>query len=670
MNRNHIDIYLSFMLACLHYFKFYFTDELSTYFCGVLCFFCSIRKVCLSDKYDKSDSSYNKEPLISNSGGNELEVSRSLFRDGFFPDTLEHSQARFAWTEEDGNIASLVSEPGFGTGQTFGKDLDAALSNEQEADTSSSVFNGRSYLPKTTTDSHLVSSTSAVSNERRGTQGACKVDKTDPRSRFHYVKYVKRHGRTVKLWECGICSREFQHQYTLMRHLPTHTDERNFHCDTCGKSFRQLSTLSQHRAIHSAERPYGCEVCNKTFNRVSTLISHRKTHSDVKPYKCHLCPKGFHQKGNLRNHLFTHTNERPYRCNICFKGFNQQSNLVCHKNKAHSEDANGAILRGRTNTPRAASTVSENQPDSTRTSVDQCEVSSTVGPYMGTSIEVLSSSSWTPKSSPSLGSSDWSNDLPWSTMCNGVIVDPIKTYHMGVALATRQTPFALLKPDNSTPVLVKVIDTKIPGGKQMLVPATADDLRIGGKIVVNNSENTRSQEKGSSDMKSAVQIRVPVVATVVPQIKAGGQLHLAVQEPHHAYHTALSADVGEVSEKHCTIKQEIPPSPPRLLPRMESRMEPRITACMPSHLPPLERHIARSFEDVVKPGNIPSSCSLPPPAPSPPLDLITDLFEPMECIPLGPQITAVDNIDQPPHSDDSDIFIGEFEESIPLSDSD
>ncbi|XP_047998684.1 uncharacterized protein LOC125236039 [Leguminivora glycinivorella] len=103
-------------------------------------------------------------------------------------------------------------------------------------------------------------------------------------------------------------------------------------------------------------------------------------------------------------------------------------------------------------------------------------------------------------------------------------------------------------------------------------------------------------------------------------------------------------------------------------PRMGA-MEPRM-ACMPS-LPPLERHVTRSFDDVVKPGtSISSSCSLPPPAPSPPLDLINDLFEPMECIPLGPQITAVDNIDQPPHSDDSDIFIGEFEESIPLSDSD
>lgn len=33
---------------------------------------------------------------------------------------------------------------------------------------------------------------------------------------------------------------------------------------------------------------------------------------------------------------------------------------------------------------------------------------------------------------------------------------------------------------------------------------------------------------------------------------------------------------------------------------------------------------------------ISSSCALPPPAPSPPLDLIPmDLFEPMECLPMG-----------------------------------
>ncbi|XP_026313976.1 zinc finger and SCAN domain-containing protein 12-like, partial [Hyposmocoma kahamanoa] len=530
----------------------------------------SIREVCLSDKFDKKDLGFTGEPLLSNSGRNDL------FRDGFFPDGLEPQQARFAWTEEDGNIASLVSEPGFGTtGQTtFGKDLDAALKNEMkhEADTSSAVFqptsrNGMTFTRKPYVEPHLVSSTS--SGPGKTSQGTFKVDKTDPRSRFHYVKYVKRHGRTVKLWECGICSREFQHQYTLMRHLPTHTDERNFHCDACGKSFRQLSTLSQHRAIHSAERPYSCEVCSKTFNRVSTLISHRKTHSDEKPYKCHICPKGFHQKGNLRNHLFTHTNERPYRCNICLKGFNQQSNLVCHKNKAHPDDNCPNIPRSRS-APRLTRSGNEGQPDSTRPPVDHCEVSSSVGPYLP-SVEGPSTSNWSkptpwelPKPYPE--SRDiWNNENPWGS---GVIVDPIKTYHMGVALATKQTPFALLKPDNGAPVLVKVVDTSLPGGKQMLVPATAEDLRDGGKIVVNNEESSSPEVKyehvvegAGPEIGGAVQIRVPVVATVVPKIRPSGRLQLVVEEPHHAYHTALSSDV--VNVEPCTSTEKIlPPGVP------------------------------------------------------------------------------------------------------------
>ena len=32
-----------------------------------------------------------------------------------------------------------------------------------------------------------------------------KVDKEDPRSRLHFVKYMKKEGKTIKIWECGIC---------------------------------------------------------------------------------------------------------------------------------------------------------------------------------------------------------------------------------------------------------------------------------------------------------------------------------------------------------------------------------------------------------------------------------------------------------------------------------
>ena len=43
------------------------------------------------------------------------------------------------------------------------------------------------------------------------------------RSRLHFIKFIKKNNKTVKLWECGICCKEFRQQYRLMRHLPIHT---------------------------------------------------------------------------------------------------------------------------------------------------------------------------------------------------------------------------------------------------------------------------------------------------------------------------------------------------------------------------------------------------------------------------------------------------------------
>lgn len=165
------------------------------------------------------------------------------------------------------------------------------------------------------------------------------IQPSENSEKVHFINTIQRDQKTFKIWECGICSREFQHQYCLARHLPVHSDIRNYRCSNikCGKTFRQLSTLSQHMAIHSTERPFVCDQCDKSFNRNSTLISHKKIHSDVKQYKCKYCEKSFHQKGNLKNHIFIHSNERPYVCNFCDQGFNQMSNLVCHKKKCHPE---------------------------------------------------------------------------------------------------------------------------------------------------------------------------------------------------------------------------------------------------------------------------------------------------------------------------------------------
>ncbi|CAH2003583.1 unnamed protein product [Acanthoscelides obtectus] len=318
-------------------------------------------------------------------------------------------------------------------------------------------------------------------------------------STSHYVRYKLQDGKHVKIWECGICSKEFTHQYTLLRHLPTHTDERKFQCNTCGKAFRQMSTLSQHRAIHSSERPYVCEMCQKTFNRVSTLISHRKTHTGLKPHRCHLCSKAFHQKGNLRNHIFTHTNERPYKCDICDKGFNQMSNLMCHKLKAHH----------RAEKPKYVCQICEDAFPK-RMSLRQHEQYS----------HGMINPPTRPPRSPVK-----------NNHMNAIIVDPIKTDAMRLALASNQTPFALLRPVTGIPVLVRVLPA---GEKQMLVPASAEDLKKHSHISITPKEldsNKENVDPSGKPIGSTVQIKIPVVATVIQQHESGGQMSMSVMSP-------------------------------------------------------------------------------------------------------------------------------------------
>nr|XP_022905795.1 uncharacterized protein LOC111417674 isoform X1 [Onthophagus taurus] len=328
----------------------------------------------------------------------------------------------------------------------------------------------------------------------------------------HFIKYKVQEGKHTKVWQCGICSKEFGHQYILMRHLPTHTDERKFQCNTCGKAFRQMSTLSQHRAIHSAERPYICEICQKTFNRVSTLISHRKTHTGHKPHRCHLCNKAFHQKGNLRNHIFTHTNERPYKCDVCSKGFNQMSNLMCHKLKAHQ------------------------RADKPRYTCQTCgkDFQKRMGLRNHEQYEHGDGAVANP--APGQNGGGGTNSTSKLKYTNGVLVDPINTAAMQHALATNQTPFALLRPLNGIPVLVRVLAA---GDKQMLVPATAEDLKKHGQITItekpqDDPDSTAAVIKTDTETNpdgSTVQIKIPVVATVVQRCGKDGNMCMDVESP-------------------------------------------------------------------------------------------------------------------------------------------
>lgn len=80
-----------------------------------------------------------------------------------------------------------------------------------------------------------------------------------------------------------------------------------------------------------------------------------------------------------------------------------------------------------------------------------------------------------------------------------ILVDPITTEAMRLTLEANQTPFALLRPVCGIPVLVRVLPA---GDKQMLVPATADDLKKHANISITPKIENESQEESNGISQS------------------------------------------------------------------------------------------------------------------------------------------------------------------------
>ncbi|KAM7349079.1 uncharacterized protein ACRADG_008152 [Cochliomyia hominivorax] len=110
--------------------------------------------------------------------------------------------------------------------------------------------------------------------------------------------------------ECGVCSKIFNCQQAVAKHLQRcHPEIEFFKCPYCDDNFYSLLSLSQH--IKAAKHPQKRNVCD-------------------------ICLKSFERNSDLRRHKNVHTNERPYVCSICQKTFKLESHLKRHTAKSHS----------------------------------------------------------------------------------------------------------------------------------------------------------------------------------------------------------------------------------------------------------------------------------------------------------------------------------------------
>lgn len=68
-----------------------------------------------------------------------------------------------------------------------------------------------------------------------------------------------------------------------------------------------VNTTPEPTESHKSGSKFCCNLCSKTFNLQRLLNRHMKCHSDVKRYLCTFCGKGFNDTFDLKRHTRTHT---------------------------------------------------------------------------------------------------------------------------------------------------------------------------------------------------------------------------------------------------------------------------------------------------------------------------------------------------------------------------
>ncbi|CAL8130987.1 unnamed protein product [Orchesella dallaii] len=163
--------------------------------------------------------------------------------------------------------------------------------------------------------------------------------------KLHLDRHILSHIGEKQFW-CNMCYYECSRKDALKVHRKQHTHNKEnpyeqFRCETCTKSFDYNYDLTRHLQTHnpSRPRPYSCTICQKDFITIQNLEEHSQVfHEKIKKYSCVFCEKHFGRVDDLNSHIMRHIGEKPFLCNTCDKELASSQGLKHHKRLHAKQD--------------------------------------------------------------------------------------------------------------------------------------------------------------------------------------------------------------------------------------------------------------------------------------------------------------------------------------------
>ncbi|XP_065660970.1 zinc finger and SCAN domain-containing protein 23 isoform X4 [Hydra vulgaris] len=120
-------------------------------------------------------------------------------------------------------------------------------------------------------------------------------------------------------YRCNLCNFTYSDQGGLDKHMKAKHAAKTAVCKECGKAYSSKSSLAQHvHHYHRHPMAHNCAVCGKKFNRKDFLLKHLKTHTSERDLKCSHCDKLFKTRSALSAHVNgSHNEKRRFVCDFC-----------------------------------------------------------------------------------------------------------------------------------------------------------------------------------------------------------------------------------------------------------------------------------------------------------------------------------------------------------------